>query len=152
MTDEKNESSYKKLQASNESLKKSNAELTVTTVDLTAKVNTLLDALEKEKADKSRFELVAKINSINKEFKATDEMDDSFLKGVHYAWSNIPKKNVKKTNAEIFKENGGVTPPPINTTDPIILNGKPIPDDLKAFMADRQDLAEHKAEAAGEVM
>ena len=144
MTDEKPESSYKKLQASNESLEKSNEELT-------AKVNSLLDALEKEKADKSRFELVAKINSLNKEFKATDEMDESFLKGVHFAWSNIPKKNVKKTNSEKPNENG-LSGPPINTKDPILLNGKPVPDDLKPFMGIRKDLEEHTAEAVGDVM
>ena len=144
MTDEKEiKSSYKKLQASNESLEKSNEELT-------AKVNTLLDALEKEKADKSRFELVAKINSLNKEFKATDEMDGSFLKGVHFAWSNLPKKT-PKGNAEKPNENG-LSGPPINTKDPILLNGKPVPDDLKPFMGIRKDLEEHTAEAVGDVM
>ena len=115
--------------------------------ELTAKVNSLLDALEKEKLDKSRFELVAKINSLNTEFKATDEMDESFLKGVHYAWSNIPKKNAAKPN-----ENGGITPPPINTKEAPLLNGKPIPDELKSYMGIRKDLEQHTAETTEGVM
>lgn len=141
MTDEKEikASSYKKLQLSNEELKKSND-------DLHAKLNSYIDQLEKEKAQRSRFELVANINSLNKEFKATDEMDDSFLKGVHHAWSNPLKKAPVKPN-----ENG-LTGPPINTSEAVLPNGKPIPDDLKQFMGIRLDLEEHKAEATGDVM
>lgn len=140
MTDEEKKTSYKKLQESNESLKKSND-------DLTSKVNSLLDALEKEKAQKQRIELVAKCNSLNKEFKPTDEMSEEFLNGVFYAWSNPPAKTPPKPNL-----NGGVTPPPVVTKEEIKLNGKPIPDDLKQFMAIRTDLEEHNANAMDGVM
>jgi len=140
LSEEETKSSYQKLRESYDEVLKSNSELTL-------KVNSLVEALEKEKAQKARVELIAKCNALNKEFKPSEDMSEDFLRGVEYAWSNMPKKN-----ATPISDNGGTTPPPVIPKEEYLLDGKPIPPELKQFTAVRKDLEAYQSENSEGVM
>lgn len=143
--DKESKSSYQRLSEKFVKVESNNQELT-------KKVNSLLDELAQERANRQRSEVIADISAhLNSEFKPTDEMNVEALKWIKWAWENPPK--VKKLNAlpTPALPQGGVAPPPVN---PEIqqLDGKPIPDELKPYMAKRLDMEEHKQNATGGVM
>jgi hypothetical protein len=71
--------------------------------ELTAKVNSLLDELAKEKVNSARIAKVAKINSKWTDFKASEDMNSSdFYDGVMYAVEHYKPAEIKqpKSNAD----------------------------------------------------
>jgi hypothetical protein len=71
--------------------------------ELTAKVNSLLEELAKEKVNSARIAKVAKINSKWTDFKADETMNSSdFYDGVMYAVEHYKPAEVKqpKSNAD----------------------------------------------------
>jgi len=103
---------------------------------LTDKVNSLVVLLEAEKETRAKVErgaLIEKINAINKDFKASDDMDATALKWILKGMESLstPKQNSKEPSGSQEEIN------PIPDTPK--LNGQPIPEDMKQFIAKRED-------------
>lgn len=74
---------------------------------LTAKVNSIQEALEKKEKEVKRTKVLAKINSLLSTFEDKESYSEDFLSGVAHGLSIAPKTN----SAPVPKENGGQLPP-----------------------------------------
>ena len=110
---------------------------------LTEKLNAiegLFKAEREERLATERKGILEKINAINKEFKPTNESNDDLkliLRGLELA---------PKSNATPPAKDDEINPEP----EVPKINGKPIPEDLKQFIALREDnskIFEHIGEA-----
>ena len=102
---------------------------------LTEKVNslaTLLEAEREEKTTLARKGILEKINAISPEFKPTEDMSVESLRWILKGMESVP---AKKTNSKETLPDEEITP-----EEPSMkLNGKAIPEELKQFVARRED-------------
>lgn len=112
---------------------------------LTEKVNSLVTILEAERKEKATIErkaIVEKINAISPEFKPTDEMDATSLKWILKGMEIVPKSNSQNEPSDSPDDEINPTP------DMPKINGKPIPEEMKPFIAKREDTS-HITELLG---
>lgn len=100
--------------------------------ELLAKVNALaaqngelITQLNNEKAARIRTEKVAKINSLNPDFKPDEKMSAEFLDGVAHAYAN-PIKPKENSKGALPPTPTGGAPQKFNTPDGKDLGDKPV--------------------------
>jgi len=103
---------------------------------LTEKVNSLVTLLEKERAEKADIEkhgLLEKINTINPDFKPSDDMDATALRWILKGLEIAPKSNSTPESSDQPDK-------PINPEPEVPkINGKPIDPELMQFVAQKED-------------